>query len=86
MYSGRVPIITLRLERAVTDQETTALGYQWASSLLAFVALAMAPFRMYCNERPAQYRGTAVLITIAAILFFKYGKRLRGNSRFAQGS
>jgi hypothetical protein len=28
----------------------------------------------------------AVLITIAAILFFKYGKRLRGNSRFAQGS
>jgi hypothetical protein len=33
-----------------------------------------------------QYRGTAVLITIAAILFFKYGKRLRGNSRFAQGS
>jgi len=72
-------------ERAVTDQET-ALGYQWASSLLAFVALAMAPFRTYCNKRLTQYRGTAVLITIAAILFFKYGKRLRGNSRFAQGS
>jgi hypothetical protein len=28
----------------------------------------------------------AMLIAIAAILFFKYGKRLRGNSRFAQGS
>ena len=37
-------------------------------------------------ERPTQYRETTVLITIAAILFFKYGKRLRGNSRFAQGS
>ncbi|CAD0087715.1 unnamed protein product [Aureobasidium vineae] len=34
------------------------LGYQWASSLLAFLALAMAPFR--------------------------YGKRLRKNSKFAQ--
>jgi hypothetical protein len=44
-------------ERAVTDADgtnplthslttiLTALGYQWASSLLGFVALAMAPFR-----------------------------------------
>ncbi|KAG9577133.1 MFS general substrate transporter, partial [Aureobasidium melanogenum] len=39
------------------------LGYQWASSLLAFLALAMAPF---------------------PYLFFKYGKRLRKNSKFAQ--
>jgi len=38
------------------------LGYQWATSLLAFLALAMAPF---------------------PILFYRYGKRLRGNSRFA---
>ncbi|KAF2654803.1 MFS general substrate transporter [Lophiostoma macrostomum CBS 122681] len=38
------------------------LGYQWATTLLAFLALAMAPF---------------------PILFFRYGKRLRGNSRFA---
>ncbi|KAF2485402.1 major facilitator superfamily domain-containing protein, partial [Neohortaea acidophila] len=39
------------------------LGFQWASSLLAFLALAMTPF---------------------PFLFFKYGKRLRGSSRFAQ--
>ncbi|KAF2472500.1 MFS general substrate transporter [Lindgomyces ingoldianus] len=38
------------------------LGYQWASTLLAFLALVMAPF---------------------PILFYRYGKRLRGNSRFA---
>jgi len=38
------------------------LGYQWATSLLAFLALAMAPF---------------------PYVFFRYGKRLRGNSRFA---
>ncbi|KAF2098191.1 MFS general substrate transporter [Rhizodiscina lignyota] len=38
------------------------LGYPWASSLLAFLSLAMAPF---------------------PYLFFKYGKRLRGKSRFA---
>ncbi|KAJ8112603.1 hypothetical protein OPT61_g5062 [Boeremia exigua] len=38
------------------------LGYQWATSLLAFLALAMAPF---------------------PILFFRFGKRLRGNSKFA---
>ncbi|KAF2438008.1 MFS general substrate transporter [Karstenula rhodostoma CBS 690.94] len=40
------------------------LGYQWATTLLAFLALAMAPF---------------------PILFFRFGKRLRGNSRFASG-
>ncbi|CAN9323280.1 unnamed protein product [Alternaria alternata] len=38
------------------------LGYQWATTLLAFLALAMAPF---------------------PILFFRYGKRLRGGSRYA---
>ncbi|CAI6331964.1 unnamed protein product [Periconia digitata] len=38
------------------------LGYQWATSLLAFLALGMAPF---------------------PIFFFRFGKRLRGNSRFA---
>ncbi|KAF2269604.1 MFS general substrate transporter [Lojkania enalia] len=38
------------------------LGYQWATTLLAFLALAMAPF---------------------PILFYRFGKRLRGNSRFA---
>ncbi|KAI7112116.1 hypothetical protein KC337_g18815, partial [Hortaea werneckii] len=46
-------------------QMYNTLGYQWASSLLAFIALAMTPF---------------------PILFFQYGKRLRGNSRFAQAS
>ncbi|PVH92613.1 MFS transporter [Periconia macrospinosa] len=40
------------------------LGYPWATSLLAFLALAMAPF---------------------PILFFRYGRKLRGNSRFASG-
>ncbi|TKA82819.1 hypothetical protein B0A55_01046 [Friedmanniomyces simplex] len=39
------------------------LGYAWASSVLGFIALAMAPF---------------------PILFFRFGKRLRGRSRFAQ--
>ncbi|EON68174.1 hypothetical protein W97_07323 [Coniosporium apollinis CBS 100218] len=38
------------------------LGDQWATSLLAFLALAMAPF---------------------PYIFYRYGKRLRGTSRFA---
>ncbi|KAF2396958.1 MFS general substrate transporter [Trichodelitschia bisporula] len=38
------------------------LGIHWASSLLAFLALAMAPF---------------------PLVFYRYGKRLRGRSRFA---
>ncbi|KAF2735896.1 MFS general substrate transporter [Polyplosphaeria fusca] len=38
------------------------LGYQWATTVLAFLALAMAPF---------------------PILFFRFGKKLRGSSRFA---
>ncbi|KAL1649557.1 hypothetical protein SLS58_001614 [Diplodia intermedia] len=38
------------------------LGFQWATSLLAFLALAMAPFPYF---------------------FYRYGKRLRGKSRFA---
>jgi hypothetical protein len=40
------------------------LGDQWATSLLAFLTVAMMPF---------------------PYLFFKYGKRLRGKSRFATG-
>ncbi|KAF2091599.1 putative MFS multidrug transporter [Saccharata proteae CBS 121410] len=40
------------------------LGYQWATSLLAFLALAMAPFPYF---------------------FYRYGKQLRGRSRFASG-
>lgn len=38
------------------------LGYQWASTLLAFLTVLMAPF---------------------PVLFFIYGKRIRGKSRFA---
>ncbi|KAI8253815.1 Efflux pump atB [Colletotrichum sp. SAR 10_77] len=38
------------------------LGYEWATSLLAFLTVAMMPFPW---------------------LFFKYGKKLRGRSRFA---
>ncbi|GAB7360384.1 hypothetical protein MBLNU230_g8341t1 [Neophaeotheca triangularis] len=45
-------------------QMYNTLGYQWASSLLAFLALAMTPF---------------------PYVFFRFGKRLRGRSRFAQG-
>lgn len=44
------------------DQMYKKLGYQWATSLLAFLTLAMMPF---------------------PYLFFKYGKILRGRSRFA---
>lgn len=39
------------------------LGNHWATSLLAFLTVAMMPF---------------------PILFFKYGKQLRGKSRFAK--
>jgi hypothetical protein len=38
------------------------LGDQWATSLLAFLTVAMMPF---------------------PIIFFKYGKKIRGKSRFA---
>ncbi|KAK6223638.1 major facilitator superfamily transporter [Colletotrichum tabaci] len=43
-------------------QMYTKLGYSWASSLLAFLTVAMVPF---------------------PFIFFKYGKRIRGRSRFA---
>ncbi|KAJ0160849.1 putative drug/proton antiporter YHK8 [Colletotrichum tanaceti] len=43
-------------------QMYTKLGYSWASSLLAFLTLAMVPF---------------------PFVFFKYGKKIRGRSRFA---
>lgn len=39
------------------------LGYQWASSLLAFLTVAMLPF---------------------PYVFFRYGKRIRGKSRYAK--
>jgi hypothetical protein len=38
------------------------LGDQWATSLLAFLTVAMMPF---------------------PYLFFRYGKKIRGKSRFA---
>jgi len=41
------------------------LGYQWATSLLAFLTLVMAPF---------------------PYIFFRYGKRIRGTSRFASAT
>ncbi|KZL83104.1 major facilitator superfamily transporter [Colletotrichum incanum] len=43
-------------------QMYTKLGYSWASSLLAFLTVAMLPF---------------------PFIFFKYGKKIRGRSRFA---
>lgn len=50
-------------ERAVTDSDAPpALDYQWASSLLGFVALAMAPFRTSpCKPShvPVPWAGTA---------------------------
>jgi hypothetical protein len=39
-----------------------ALGFQWATSLLAFLTVAMLPF---------------------PFIFFYYGKKIRGKSRFA---
>ncbi|TEA15935.1 Efflux pump atB [Colletotrichum sidae] len=44
-------------------QMYTRFGYQWATSLLAFLTVAMLPFPW---------------------IFFKYGKRIRGRSRFAK--
>lgn len=44
------------------EQMYEKLGFQWASSLLAFLTLAMLPF---------------------PIIFFWYGKKIRGKSRFA---
>ncbi|KAJ0273798.1 hypothetical protein COL922a_000860 [Colletotrichum nupharicola] len=46
----------------VQSQMYEKLGYEWATSLLAFLTVAMMPFPW---------------------LFFKYGKKLRGRSRFA---
>ena len=40
------------------------LGYQWATSVLAFLTVAMMPF---------------------PYIFFRYGKQIRGRSRFAKG-
>jgi len=41
------------------------LGYQWATSVLAFLTVAMAPF---------------------PYIFFRYGKQIRGRSRFASAT
>ncbi|KAM0331604.1 hypothetical protein ACHAQA_003283 [Verticillium albo-atrum] len=45
------------------NQMYEALGYSWASSLLAFLTVAMLPF---------------------PYIFFRFGKRIRGHSKFAQ--
>jgi len=71
----------------VTDQ---AISFStWVSMGQLIIGLRRprnGAFPYVLHRLLTQYRGTEVLITIAAILFFKYGKRLRGNSRFAQGS
>jgi hypothetical protein len=59
------------------------LGYQWASTVLGFIALAMTPFRKRCTI-PSTVDAT--LIVPIAILFFRFGKRIRGTSRFAHTS
>ena len=69
-------------EKAVTNLESE-LGYQWASTVLGFIALAMTPFRKCCTP-PSTV--DASLIVPIAILFFKFGKRIRGTSRFAHTS
>ncbi|KND90538.1 putative drug/proton antiporter YHK8 [Tolypocladium ophioglossoides CBS 100239] len=46
------------------NQMYEKLGYQWASSVLAFLTVAMLPF---------------------PYIFFRYGKGIRGKSRFARG-
>ncbi|KAH7381318.1 major facilitator superfamily domain-containing protein [Phaeosphaeria sp. MPI-PUGE-AT-0046c] len=60
-FAGAFPLVSTLFFGV---QMYNTLGYQWATTLLAFLALAMAPF---------------------PILFFKYGKRLRGSSRYASG-
>jgi hypothetical protein len=45
------------------NQMYNKLGFQWASSLLAFLNVAMVPF---------------------PYIFFRYGKKIRGRSRFAK--
>lgn len=47
------------------NQMYEKLNYHWASSLLAFLTVAMMPF---------------------PYIFFRYGKRIRANSRFATSS
>lgn len=53
-FAGAFPLFGLQMYRK--------LGFEWASSLLAFLTIAMMPF---------------------PYLFFKYGKRIRGDSKFA---
>ncbi|KAF2136221.1 uncharacterized protein K452DRAFT_139243 [Aplosporella prunicola CBS 121167] len=54
MFAAAFPLFGVQMYNSV--------GYQWATSVLAFLALAMAPFPYF---------------------FYRYGKRLRGKSRFA---
>lgn len=66
-YTQRILPISLTLVPAVFPlfgvQMYNKLGYQWATSVLAFLTVVMMPF---------------------PYLFFKYGKRIRGRSRFAK--
>lgn len=55
-------VVTLAAFPLFGNQMYDKLGYQWASSLLGFLTLAMLPF---------------------PYLFYRYGKKIRGNSRFA---
>lgn len=58
-------------ERAVTDTnvQTTELGYQWASTLLAFLALMMMPFRKSSLMRiPGPWFGVLILARSLSLL------------------
>jgi hypothetical protein len=58
------------------------LGFSWATSLLAFLTVAMAPFPYVGSSF-----GRASLATSPAdgdrYLFFTYGKRIRQHSKYA---
>ena len=60
----------------------TALGYQWASFLLAGLALLLMPFREF--QTMPFWADARLTLLPPAYLFFTYGKRLRGTSKFAQ--
>ena len=55
------------------------LGYQWATTILAFLTLVMVPFP-YVDGFPSTPKKAN---TWTRYIFFKYGKRIRSRSKFA---
>lgn len=56
-----------RCKEAVTNLKLD-LGYQWASSLLGFIALAMTPFRKACSsQNHGQHANCTVSLSVLQI-------------------